>query len=303
MNIHQQWREQGYLVLRQAFDAQRIAVLHETVESALQQWQQSPPENEPGQYGYGPDAWVMLHLNHARYYHDHPERLAVLLQSVADPLVLPILREVLGEEPLLLQINAYINPPGNSRIGAWHRDCQFYSEDNDEQREREILREEADHPRELHMHIPLVTTQASEVVPGSHRRPDTDAESQIRRHDSQSDAMPGALQLKLEPGDLAFFHVNALHRGNYFQEVPRRTIAVTYGRTSAPRQPTAEWMKAWNGYVASYQPWFLQPGYLDDLDDEARAFYQRFIEMYSPNWTPELLVPLSAGRREYYSQF
>ena len=84
---------------------------------------------------------------------------------------------------------------------------------------------EADPPRELHMHIPLVATAASELVPGSHRRWDTPEETHIRRNDPKSDAMPGAFRLELEPGDLAFFHVNSLHRGLYYQGVPHHRRA------------------------------------------------------------------------------
>ena len=48
---------------------------------------------------------------------------------------------------------------------------------------------EGDPPREVHMHIPLVGTSASEVVPGSHVRSDTPEESRIRQEDSHSDKM------------------------------------------------------------------------------------------------------------------
>jgi len=78
-----------------------------------------------------------------------------------------------------MQINYYIDPPGETRIGGWHRDCQFFP-GMDEEAQKRAVAEEADPPRELHMHIPLVPTHATEVVPGSHNRWDTPEEFQIR---------------------------------------------------------------------------------------------------------------------------
>lgn len=202
----------------------------------------------------------------------------------------------------MMQINYYIDPPGETRIGGWHRDCQFYP-GADEEAQKRALAEEADPPRELHMHIPLVPTQATEVVPGSHNRWDTPEEFAIRTKDATSDKMPGREIIQLQPGDLAFFHVNSLHRGMYLLGVKRRTIAVTFGRASSPRKATPEWMKAWRGYVATYQPWFLKPGYLDGCAPSTRAFFQRFIDVYRDSWTRENIAQLNAELQEYFTNY
>lgn len=202
----------------------------------------------------------------------------------------------------MMQINYYIDPPGETRIGGWHRDCQFFP-GVDEEAQKRAIAEEADPPRELHMHIPLVPTQATEVVPGSHNRWDTPEEHQIRTKDATSDKMPGRLVIQLQPGDLAFFHVNALHRGMYHKGVRRRTIAVTFGRASHPRKATPEMMKQWRGYVATYQPWFLKQGYLDGCAPSTRAFFQRFVDVYRDSWKPEYLKELTPQLQEYFTKF
>jgi len=300
MNYREDWRRQGYLVLPKALDKTRIAELQELSEAAFAQWQQeSTEENQPGGYAYGPTAWALLHLNHPRYHRQHPERLPILLDAIAQPKVLGILREIFQAEPTFMQSNLYINPSGEDRIGNWHRDCQFYGPESDAYEERTIAAE-ADPPRELHMHIPLVPTQVSEVVPGSHTRPDTPEENRIRRHDAFSDDMPGALKLKLEPGDLAFFHVNALHRGQYQKDILRRTIAVTFGSSNFLRPTTAELMKNWRGYSASYQPWIGGEGYLDGVAPETRDFFQNFIALYRDSWKPEYLDGLHPALQSYF---
>jgi len=108
--------------------------------------------------------------------------------------------------------------------------------------------------------------------------------------------------LQLEPGDLAFFHVNALHRGRYPVGVPRRTIAITYGSRLQPRLATKDYMRLFNGYCATYQPWFLGPHYLDGVTPSARRFFEGFIETYRGSWIPENLIPeIGEGRIAYYN--
>ena len=307
MNYRKQWQDQGYLVVRGAFDATRISRLHEVCETAFGQWRrESSRESEPGgNFGnyYGPKGWIMVHLNHPKYHRADPASLPCLLDAIAEPLGQTILRDLFQEEPLFAQANYYFDPPGETRIGDWHRDCQFFCP-NDEDAERRSVVEEADPPRELHMHIPLVATAASELVPGSHRRWDTPEERRIRLHEPLCESMPGAKRLHLEPGDLAFFHVNTIHRGLYYQGVPRRTIAVTFSRKSQVRKATAELMKAWNGYVCTYQPWALKTGYLDGASDSTRELFGRFIETYRDSWKPEYLVPeLGPLRQAYFTNY
>ena len=302
MNQNEKWHREGYLVFRNLFDAGLIAKLQEACNNPLDQWQrESVAEGEPGMHCYGPRAWVMLHLNHPKYHRQHPERLAALLNTVADPSVLRILDNIFGEHAVITQINYYINPT-ESRLGSWHRDCQFVAKFSGED-ENAIISREGNPPREIHMHIPLLPTAATEVVPGSHLRTDTSEEGRIRREEPHSDRMPGALRLGLEPGDLAFFHVNALHRGLYPKEIPRRTIAVTFNRAAAPWPITAAMMEQRTGYVAAYQPWFLQPGYLDGCLPAARAFYQRFIDIYGADWQPDYLKTFHRRLQEYFTKF
>lgn len=294
------WKEQGYLLLSQTFEQGRIAKLSEIIESSFAQWRQdSREEAEPFGFSWGPKAWIMLHLNHPKFYRRHREWLPYFLDVLADPFVLNVLQDVFGAPPILQQTNLYMEPPGESWNGIWHRDAQFYAA-GDEGKEMRMVADEADPPRELHMHIPLVPTAASEVVPGSHTRWDTPEEHRIRREDPYTDAMPGALSLPMAPGDLGFFHINSIHRGLYHTDVPRRTISVTYTHPDYPRPATAEWMKEWRGYASTYQPWFLQPGYLDGVSEESRVFYQRYIDQYRDSWKPEFLEPLNPERQAYF---
>lgn len=297
-NYRKKWQELGYLVIPNAVSNEQVERLREISERAYAQWRdESEPGSEPSNFHYQPSAWALLHLNHPKYYRDSPDDRAFLLDSIAMPFVVDLLDDIFEEEAVFMQSNLYVDPPSQEFHGGWHRDCQFLAQG--EEQERIDFFAEIEPPRELHMHIPLVPTAGTSVVPGSHRRWDTPEEERVRRHDVQGE-MPGALRLQLHPGDLAFFHVNSLHRGHYPVGVPRRTIAVSYGRASAWRPIDADIMRQWVGYRATYQPWFLNQDYLDGVTWGARAFFQRFIDIYSSYWQPEFLVPELGEKRIAY---
>jgi hypothetical protein len=279
MTITEQWRQDGYLKLPGVLDLPVVNLLRLDCERSFDRWKEtSDPDVEPGGFAYGPQGWVLLHLNHPKYHTGDSESLPRLLNVVGDPRVQDILRDIFREDAVMCQINLYVNPPEH-RNGGWHRDCQFYPENLDD--EEAVICREADPPREIHMHIPLIPTAATELVPGTHCIPDTDEQHYIRWEHPESDDMPGARSVELEPGDLAFFHVNSIHRGRYFSDVPRRTIAITFVRATDTRSNDAQQMKQRNGYVAHYQPWFLKAGYLDGCSPEARQFYDRFVSYCS----------------------
>jgi len=300
MTNTEHWQRDGYLILRNQLESAMIDRLRDGCDASLQQWQrESTPEGEPGGHCYGPSSWVMLHLNHPKYHHQPPQSRATLLNAVADPRVLSALDDIFREPAVLCQINYYIDP-SESRPASWHRDSQFFAQSREH--EAELIARECDPPGEIHMHIPLVPTSLSEIVPGSHARTDTEEESRIRDQAPTSD-LPGALRLELEPGDLAFFHVNALHRGGYPAGVTRRTIAVTFARASHRRVATAESMVQRTGYVATYQPWLLKPDYLEGCRPAAREFYERTIDVYRDSWKRDYLQPLHPELQRYFNEY
>ena len=299
----EQWRAQGYLVLRNVLDASHIARLRTIVEHVYAQWRTRPMTSEPGDYGYEPNAWIILHLNHPGRFREHPEYLRDLLDTIAEPVAIRTLEQILGDDPLFSQAAMFINPPGRTRPGNWHRDCQYQTEG--EEAERAAVQDEADPPREVHLNIPLLSTRHTWVVPGSHLRWDTPEERDIRLHHSTTKELPGAVRLELEPGDLAFFHVNSLHRGTYHKDMLRRTLNLTYSRASVVRPASGvEELNRTKGYVSTFQPWCLKPGYLDGVRPETREFFERFIRTYRDSWRPEYLSDaLGAGRLAYFRDF
>jgi hypothetical protein len=271
-----QWREQGYLVVRGVFTADRVARLRPVLEHVRERFLvRDPVTGAPGAADIS-----LSQPHHPGYFADRPAWRDEVLDAGSTAEVRDLARRVFAEEPLFRALGFWFNPPTGRRDGSWHRDSQFLQPD--EASELASIRAQAGGPGDaLQFQIALVANDDLELVPGSHLRWDTAEEYAIRRADggihSLSNAMPGALRIALAAGDGVIFNPMGLHRGRYHADKPRRTFMCTYTRTSAPMR---------DGF--SRQPWFLEPGYLAGLAEDPRAFYRRFAAVYGPWWRGEV---------------
>ena len=159
------------------------------------------------------DMHVMRHLNRPQWHVGatrSPEFLA-LMEAVAQPDVLALLREMFSAEPLFRSISLFVNPTRTSEAGKWHRDCQFLlPEEADERRALEQLASsQLVHARGCQMQVALCKNDDVELVRGSHLRWDRPEEYQVRCADGRShsrEPMPGATRIALEPGDAVCFN-------------------------------------------------------------------------------------------------
>jgi hypothetical protein len=267
------WREQGYVVRRGVFDAERCGRMRVIAEAVWAKCMAADAlSGRPGG-----DAVNMFHCKHPAYVRGAPADLAYLLDSGAQPTVLDFARCIHGEEPLYYSNSLWFNPTAASRDGFWHRDSQFVFPDEAEERER-FDACMSDFGNGVQIQIALVDSDDLEYVPGSHLRWDTPAEYRIRRADGAknwtSNDMPGAERIALRAGDALALNPVGLHRGRYHVDKLRRTFTVTITRSSRPEA---------NSF--NRQPWFLEPGYLDHLSHGALAWYRRFIDAYRHSWT------------------
>ena len=273
LNQREQWEKDGYLTVRGIFGAKRTQRLRDICKPILQQWRAENPET--GQPGGDLNATVMRHLNHPGYFTNRQTDRMELMEAIADAEVLAVCRNVFGEASLFRCTSLFMNPTEKSWPGNWHRDSQFRHTDEDE--EKAIIRALSRSGKGVQMQIALVPSDDVEFVPGSHVRWDTPDEYQIRRAEggkhNQSDGMPGAVRIALEPGDAVLFNPYGIHRGRYHSDKLRRTLMFTYTKASEPHYD-----------YFSHQPWFLEPGYLTSLKSETYAFFESFVDAYKTEW-------------------
>jgi hypothetical protein len=273
--LQEQWRTQGYVLVPSLITPERAARLSEICDAILAQWRACDPQT--GRPGDKPDATVMRHLNHPAYFVERPANAwrVEILEAAADPNVLEVARTILGEEPMFRCTSLFFNPSGIHLDGNWHRDAQFMTKTEDE--ETQMILSAGDGGDGMQLQIALIPSEDIEVVPGSHLRWDTPEEYAVRKADggahNRSNDMPGAVRVRQGPGDAVLFNAMAIHRGRYYNDMLRRTLMLTYTRTS---EPLFDYF--------SDQPWFLQPGYLDGLRPGTRDFYEAFTRQYESQW-------------------
>ena len=275
-SLYDQWTNEGYVVVPQLFAAERAANLRTICDRILEQWRITDPQT--GETHDDPNVNCMRHLNHPAYFSGRHSDFVEIMGAASDPNVLAVGREILDEEPLFRCTSYFFNPLKDSQDGNWHRDTQFMH--RDPEIEKKTLLERA-MVEGVQMQVALVPSDDIEYVPGSHMRWDTPDEFNIRLADgernSRSNHMPGALRLKLNAGDAVLFNPSGLHRGRYHTDKLRRTLMLTYTRTSKPHYD-----------YFSNQPWFLEPGHLDGLDAKTKAFFEKYIEAYTADWRKDL---------------
>tara|TARA_B100000809_G_scaffold266218_2_gene327892 strand:- start:1459 stop:2286 length:828 start_codon:yes stop_codon:yes gene_type:complete len=270
VNLREHWLAEGYILVRNLLPPEDVERLRETCEDILRQcYLLEEPQHGDGDF-------VIRHLSRPSYHVGERERLAFLLETAAHPRMVDIVGEIFGDEPEHRCFSLFMNPRENGRDGNWHRDCQF-RENYDEDVEKEMILNNKV-PGGMQMQIALVPSDDSEYVPGSHLRWDTEEEYAIRLKDNQacnnSNAMPGTMRVALQPGDAVAFNAYGLHRGRYHVDRLRRTLMLTYVASRRPVRPD----------IFNHQPWFLEPGYLDGLSDQATAFYRGFVDKYAASW-------------------
>lgn len=272
-SLKHHWQDKGYIIVRSVLERDRAEQLRPICDDILDQWRSCSAET--GEPGGGPEATVMRHLNHPGYFKEHPEWYSALMNAVADEKVIGVAKTLFEEEPLFRCTSYFFNPLENSRDGNWHRDTQFRTDSDEEEKEKIF-----DCPvvgNGIQMQVALAPSDDVEFVPGSHIRWDTPQEYQIRKADGEennkSNNMPGAIRIALESGDAVLFNACGLHRGRYHTDKVRRTLMLTYTRSSY--------------HVDDYfsqQPWFLNDVNLDSLNPQVKEFFQRFVDEYSADW-------------------
>lgn len=286
VDYRKQFVQTGMIFVPRIISPQTAAKLRVICEHCLSQWRVRTAADAQS-IDAGENATVIRHLNDPRWYDQaHRDWLVELLDVVADPHILEVVREVFDDDVLFRTTSLFFNPLRHSLDGNWHRDSQFTATDEAAEKSRVLdaakQLQDTGRPTGMQLQIALVPSDDSEYVPGSHLRWDTDAEYDIRlAHNQQrnrSNLMPDAVRTHQEPGDAAAFHSLGLHRGRYHAHRYRRTLMLTYTAASTPNIKLDEFNR---------QPWCLTPSYLDGVKPTTRTFFERFIERFTPLWRAE----------------
>lgn len=197
------YQQQGFVVFEQVFNSKQLDALESLLMRFHQSWQQA------NWAFYQETAINSAHLTAKKHLAD-PDRFH-LFEFISQDAILNLAQHFV-QNPAFLNTQLFFDPANPDKQNYWHRDIQY---DADIDKQMQMLGGSSTMP---HFRIPLHDEKGVEVVPGTHKRWDTEQEWEVRmslngrqpHHD-----LPGSEVISLKRGDLLVFSAKMLHRGIY----------------------------------------------------------------------------------------
>ncbi|OCH85383.1 hypothetical protein OBBRIDRAFT_838987 [Obba rivulosa] len=214
-----------------------------------------------------PDSWGVQHVMHpalgepvfAKWYTSRP------LLDAAEALL-----ECREDELQMELFNLLINPESHAFALRWHRDDVRETATEDEEREALAVWHHG-----VQWNTALYTDSCLYIVPESHKQPRSSSQ---RAHSSTMDApadplaMPGALQVVLQPGETVFYNSNILHTATYDPHARRATLHACMGSTRGGTSRARNVLQ--HGLL-----WMKEDTFRAGLDERGRAMLANLIKM------------------------
>ncbi|MET7641186.1 phytanoyl-CoA dioxygenase family protein [Streptomyces sp. NPDC005438] len=259
------FRESGYALVPGALDASTVSRWRAAVDRTAAVVR-SNPEDHSARYTHRTaqeaDTWGVSHIFDPSLYDP------VYAEVFEHPGVMSFVHSVLGEELRFWTAHALWEPKAVDYELNWHKDNM----ENDRY---------APDGRSTHVqfNICLLDDDCFRLVPGSHRRPLTEAER------DQVDAMgtgplPGEVSVSCRAGDVLFMNHHALHRGSASAGVPRRTLHMNVQAADEPTGGHTSWR------------FMREEGYLDRMPPSVRTLMEATIA-----WDDAHPLPLAETMR------
>jgi hypothetical protein len=209
----------GFLTIPNALRAGELATVQEAAELAEANWRSDPTKP-------GGRSETLDQLQCPIEYSD------TLLELLWHPKTFPIVREILGDDVMMIDNDFFITPPKTPRTHAgWHHDVGMVG---------------VYHPKSVLMvkvFFLLSDVNADSggtaMVPGSHRFEDGFRFPEV----ADPKDMPGSIQMTGKAGTAYLFNGRVYHCAvNNASAHPRKVLIYNYGHF---------WMKMWPGYEPS----------------------------------------------------
>jgi ectoine hydroxylase-related dioxygenase (phytanoyl-CoA dioxygenase family) len=204
------------------------------------------------------------------------------------PVMLKAVEELLGPDLIVNNASILAANEGTEYSLGWHRDIIQIPQ---EEIEDWIFSPERFH-NSVQINLPLVDENSLWVVPGSHIRPNTEAENAVfagsKHYAPLGSEMPGGIPVSLNAGQAVLYNNNLIHRGYTKKMIlPRRTLHMGYHSAKYP--PT------WHFYLLNGS--LLTPEYLKTLSPTMQSMMHEYLECrkkypnMSDTWKKEYNFP------------
>lgn len=214
--------DQGYVTVKSLFGSSEIERLAGIVDRIFRQWL---TENRSARVDH---RLVNMHsLTSPRYFQRRAEERLLFFQTLASDRLTNLLDGMFGDGLYFHNTQLFFNLLANDREPYRYRELQYSAIED------AALKAVRRNLLVLRVRIPLLAEKGIELIPGTHKRWDTDLERDVRlelngRHNGEE--LPGAMLIELEPGDVLIFSAQMLHRGNYRLNASRKALDLCIGK-------------------------------------------------------------------------
>lgn len=201
--LNSDYEEEGYFVIRNYFNIAEIESLREVVLKFHELWKQDNAE-------FYQEVAFNSSLITGSEYLGCDDRLK-LFNFISSKKIMAIVDEIIKVKPAFMNTQLFFNPVNPELKDFWHRDCQY---DHDIDVQKIVIHE----TQVLHLRVPLFDELGMELVPGTHKRWDSEEEFNVRQEEkgrASNEKLSTGKQIKLAAGDLLVFSADMIHRGLY----------------------------------------------------------------------------------------
>jgi len=203
IELHKHYQQHGFFVVRDYFDAERLDQLRAIIKRFHEAWLEINREF------YQRQAINSAYLTKPPLL-DQQDRLSLFKWISSDQIVHAV-KSLFPADMAFMNTQLFFDPSNTNQKNYWHRDPQYHLS-LEEQKESLI------NQNVLHCRIPLFDEPGLELVPGTHKRWDSETElnTRLARNGYQvSDQLSNGIEIPLNSGDLLVFSANMIHRGLY----------------------------------------------------------------------------------------
>ena len=249
----------GCLIIRNAFDSDRVQSLAHAVERILDRALAS-------EFSDPPFKWIDQERRLPDCIPDlfHPDKYDAAFGEWFDAEIIPRAEGLLDAPVRCSWLTLFSSGSGYHYGTPWHRDhCDMDGPAEVPVLQRDLL-------RQCFVHAPLLPEDRFlQIVPASHTRTATEAETTACGLEGKGE-MPGQFTIELDPGDIAIRHGNLIHRGWNPDGKPRQSLISSFWWADVP---------VWSNEASDRQA-MLSPGHLDRMPPLTRTCFHRYLEAF-----------------------